>query len=126
MPAFDHTRGKTIRARTLRKAMTRYEKQLWQRLREGALGASFRRQHPVGVYIVDFAAPSISLVIEVDGGQHGTDEAVAHDTQRTQFLASRGWTVIRFWNAEIFDNLDGVVETIWHKVQEMQSHQPPP
>jgi very-short-patch-repair endonuclease len=58
--------------------------------------------------------------------QHGTDEGVAHDTLRTQSLASRGWTVIRFWNVEIFDNLDGVVETIWHKVQEMQSHQPPP
>ncbi len=118
MPRFDHDPTATGRARTLRRALTRYEVQLWSRLRGGQLGVSFRKQHPIGPYIVDFAAPSILLVVEVDGGHHGAPDGLAADLARDASLASKGWEVMRFWNSELVENGDGVVETIWNRVQE--------
>ena len=95
---FDRTREKTSRARQLRRAMTDAEKKLWWRLRNEQLGISFRRQHPIGRFVVDFLAPSIGLVIELDGGQHGGDVQIAKDMARTAFLAGKGLRVMRFWN----------------------------
>ena len=69
-----------------------------------------RRQHPIGRYIADFAVPADKLVIEIDGGQHAT--AAARDAARTRMLEARGWRVIRFWNGDVMNNLDGVLETI--------------
>jgi very-short-patch-repair endonuclease len=72
-------------------------------------GYRFRRQHPIGDYIVDFACTKHRLIVEADGGQHSDSTA---DDHRTKFLRSKGWSVIRFWNNEILANTDGVVETI--------------
>ena len=69
----------------------------------------FRRQHPLGDFIVDFACTEFQLAIEVDGGQH-SDNAV--DTSRTAWLQSQGWKVLRFWNNDVLSNTNGVVETI--------------
>jgi very-short-patch-repair endonuclease len=118
MPRFDHDPASTSRARGLRRALTRYEVRLWLRLRGAQLGVSFRKQHPIGPYVVDFAAPSVHLVIEIDGGQHGTPGGRLADHKRDHFFASKGWEVMRFWNSDLFDNEDGVVETIWNRVQE--------
>ena len=117
MPRFDYDPSQTSRARALRRDLTRFEKQLWLRLRGSQLGVAFRKQHPIGPYIVDFAAPSINLVVEIDGGQHGTPSGGDEDRKRDGFLAAKDWQVLRFWNHEVFENADGVVETIWNRVQ---------
>ena len=99
------------RARALRRNQTEAEKKLWSALRRNALGHSFRRQHPIGSYIVDFVCLDAKLIVEADGGQH--DEIRAeHDAARTAWLKERGYTVLRFWNNEILGNIDGVVESI--------------
>ncbi|MGL4635585.1 MAG: endonuclease domain-containing protein [Beijerinckiaceae bacterium] len=118
MAEFDHTPVKTARARRLRRDMTRYERQLWERLKNSQLGVSFRRQHPLGPFIVDFAAPSIQLIIELDGGHHGTPIELQRDQQRDAILVEKGFYTLRFWNAELFENTEGIVETIWNAVQE--------
>ncbi|WP_423793529.1 endonuclease domain-containing protein [Hyphococcus luteus] len=101
------------RARNLRKTMPEAERRLWVRLRNRQLGDfRFRRQHSIGPYIADFACIEAMLVIECDGEQHGFDAFRAHDAKRDAFLESEGWTVLRFWNREIHDNMDGVLETI--------------
>lgn len=99
-------------ARKLRSGMTKAETILWTRLRRGQPGERFRRQVPIGPYIVDFASPSARLVVEVDGETHSTDAERARDARRTTFLEDEGWRVLRFWNAEVFENEDGVVEAI--------------
>ncbi|PKP72417.1 MAG: hypothetical protein CVT83_00180 [Alphaproteobacteria bacterium HGW-Alphaproteobacteria-5] len=98
-------------ARHLRREQTEAEAKLWSRLRRDALGHSFRRQHPIGPYIVDFVCLDLKLVIEADGGQHNEIRA-AHDAKRTAWLEERGYEVIRFWNPDILRNIDGVLETI--------------
>jgi very-short-patch-repair endonuclease len=75
----------------------------------------FRRQHPIGDVIVDFACTKHALVIEVDGGQHADNAA---DTRRTAWLESQGWTVVRFWNSEVLSNIDGVIEAILQVLRE--------
>ncbi len=101
------------RARNLRKIMPEAERRLWVRLRNRQLGNyRFRRQHTIGPYIADFACVEARLVIECDGEQHGLDDALAHDAKRDAFMASEGWQVLRFWNHEIYYNMDGVLETI--------------
>jgi very-short-patch-repair endonuclease len=100
-------------ARRLRKRMTPQEVKLWVKLREQrANGLHFRRQVPIGRYVVDFACLKHRLVVEVDGGQHSFDNAVAADRSRDLSLKSLGFRVHRFWNAEVDTNLDGVIETI--------------
>ena len=74
-------------------------------------GIKFRRQAPIGAYIVDFVAFESHLVIEVDGGQHAEDE-IDNDMRRDVWLSSQGFTVLRFWNNEVLQNLEGVLETI--------------
>ena len=70
----------------------------------------FRRQVPVGPYVVDFVCPAAKLVIEIDGGQHADN--IDYDRRRSEFLASKGYRVIRFWNNDVLGNLDGVYQTI--------------
>jgi very-short-patch-repair endonuclease len=101
-------------ARSLRANPTEAERKLWAHLRAGRLGnLRFRRQQPIGPYIVDFFCPSAQLVVELDGGQHGMDAAVAYDDVRSRFLESRGYQVLRFWNGEVLKDLDVVLDTIW-------------
>jgi very-short-patch-repair endonuclease len=91
--------------------MTDAELRLWLRLRgEQVDGYRFRRQVPIGPYVVDFVCRKASLVIEVDGGQHAGEEA--RDAERTARLESRGYRVIRFWNADVLQEPDGVLATI--------------
>ena len=98
-------------ARKLRRQQTDVETKLWMRLRDRQLcGAKFRRQHPVGPYIADFCCVERALVVELDGGQHA--EQAAADRARTDFLESRGYCVLRFWNNDVLTNLAGVVERI--------------
>lgn len=99
------------RARYLRKNLTEAEKLLWRRLRYKQIdGFRFRRQAPLGQFIVDFLCPEARLVIELDGGQHAftTD----YDEQRTKCFELVGYRVLRFWNRDVFENLDGMLERI--------------
>jgi very-short-patch-repair endonuclease len=101
------------RARQLRKTMTPQEVKLWVRLRElRALGYHFRRQVPRAGYILDFACLREGLVVEVDGTQHGYDDAARRDGERDRRVARDGLMTLRFWNGEIDKNLDGVIEAI--------------
>ena len=99
------------RARRLRANMTDAELALWLRLRgEQIDGYRFRRQVPIGPYIVDFVCRKASLVIEVDGGQHASGGE--RDSERTAWLESRGYRVVRFWNTDILQEPDGVLAII--------------
>jgi very-short-patch-repair endonuclease len=100
-------------ARALRKRLTPQEVKLWVKLRElKTLGFHFRRQAPIGGYIVDFVSFRSQLVIEADGGQHGMPEGARSDQVRDDFLQSQGFRVLRFWNSDIDANLQGVMEII--------------
>jgi very-short-patch-repair endonuclease len=101
------------RARQLRANTTDAERILWFSLRLlKPKGLHFRRQAPMGRYYVDFVCHSAKLVIELDGSQHAEPEQVSHDAARTEFLQSRGYRVLRFWNGEVMKNRNGVVEAI--------------
>ena len=96
--------------RQLRQTLTDAERRMWSALRDRRLSKyKFRRQHPLGDFIVDFACTEYQLVIEIDGGQHSENAA---DTTRTAWLHSQGWKVLRFWNNDVLSNTNGVVETI--------------
>ncbi|SDM27929.1 Very-short-patch-repair endonuclease [Maricaulis salignorans] len=100
-------------AKRLRREMTNAEVKLWVHLRKRDLcGHRFRRQHPIGPYVADFACVALKLIVEVDGGTHGTPEEIAHDRRRTRFLEAQGWTVIRCFNVDVYSNLDGVLTQI--------------
>jgi very-short-patch-repair endonuclease len=114
--------------RHLRKNQTEAEKLLWSRLRNRQMeGFKFRRQWPIGSYIVDFVCLSCKLIIELDGGQHA--ETIGYDAVRTDFLKSRGYRVIRFWNNEMLVNREAVLERIYEalsKGEEAPSPRPSP
>jgi very-short-patch-repair endonuclease len=98
------------KARQLRQSSTDAERRMWSALRDRRLiRYKFRRQHPIGNFIVDFACTEYGLVIEVDGGQHAGNAA---DTRRNALLERQGWKVIRFWSNDVLGNTNGVVETI--------------
>ena len=103
------TKNKThANARQLRRDQTLAETKLWLALRSHQLkNIHFRRQHPIGNYIVDFCAPQAKLIIELDGSQHL--EQQEYDTERTEFLQSKGYRVLRFWNSDVMENLDGLM-----------------
>ena len=99
------------RALDLRRNMTKAERALWAELRDRRLaGFKFRRQHPLGPYVLDFFCEANKLVIEVDGGQHADDPA--RDAARTAWLEAHGCRVLRFWNNEVLANLPAVLTTI--------------
>src|SRR5260370_16996069 len=103
------------RARELRSNMNDGEKHLWSRLRAHRMdGRKFRRQHPLGMYIVDFVCLESRLIIEVDGDSHADDRREALDTHRTAFLEKLGFKVLRFWNDYVLTDLDNVTETIFY------------
>jgi very-short-patch-repair endonuclease len=99
------------RARKLRRNATEAEKRLWSRLRDRQLaGRKFRRQVPIGPYVVDFFCPDGELIVELDGGQHAIE--TERDDKRTRWLESEGYRVIRFWNNDVLGNTDGVLDAI--------------
>lgn len=104
-----------LRARELRHPQTPAEQKLWQILRSRQLdGYKFRRQHPIGWYIVDFYCAAAKLIIEIDGDSHA--EQVEYDQVRTEWLESQGYRVIRFTNDEVFRQVEGVIEAILRAV----------
>jgi very-short-patch-repair endonuclease len=103
------SREHVLKSRELRMHMTNAERALWRVLRRKATGCKFRRQHPLGPYILDFVCFSPRIVIEVDGGQHAES---GRDAIRDSFLAERGYQVLRFWNNEVLSNIDGVLTVI--------------
>ena len=101
-------------AQELRKNMTDAEHLLWSKIKSQRLnGRQFYRQKTVGNYIVDFHCPKANLVIELDGGQHYSDEGREKDRARDDYLAGIGLKVLRFSDRDVFENMNGVLETIW-------------
>ena len=105
--------------------MTDAEAKIWSRLRGNNLGVKIRREVPLGNYILDFYCTKAKLDIEIDGSQHYTEEGLHKDKKRTDHLHSQGVEVIRFSDVEALKDTDGVVETIYEKIQELLQPETP-
>lgn len=113
------------RARTLRREQTLFEAELWQQLRAKRFGAfKFRRQQPIGPYIVDFVCFHSHLVVELDGGHHL--ESHAYDARRDQWLESQGFRVLRVWNNDWITMRESVLEKIWQLLHDVPYPLPNP
>jgi very-short-patch-repair endonuclease len=124
---YDWSLDETKRTRELRRNATGPEGVLWSVLKKGhRQGFSFRRQHPVGPYVLDFYCPPLKLAIELDGGQHSQNEEVRRDNRRTGWLKTKGIAVIRFWNNDVTGNLDGVVKVIDETIARRVAARPTP
>ena len=100
-------------AKQMRSNMTKEEAVMWNILRAKRFyGYKFKRQVLIGNYIVDFLCPDKLLIIELDGGQHNKNKIINYDSERNKYLIERGYKVLRFWNNEVNDNIDGVCEYI--------------
>ncbi len=108
---------KTQQARHLRKNMTDAERKIWHSIKGKKIkNHRFRRQHPIGPYIVDFVCLENRIVIEIDGGQHAWQKET--DEKRTKWLESEGYRVIRFWNNQIMNEFNGVIQILWNMLEE--------
>ncbi|HEY4920530.1 MAG TPA: endonuclease domain-containing protein [Xanthobacteraceae bacterium] len=106
-----------VRSRALRRSMTDAERIIWYGVRAHRLnGASFRRQAPIGPFIVDFVCHDARVIVEIDGGQHFEDAHEKRDAQRDAFLAGKGYRVLRFSNHDVMSNRGGVLEAIANAV----------
>jgi very-short-patch-repair endonuclease len=113
--------GKDLKrvSKILRKQATPWEQKLWYHLRAHRFyGLKFKRQVPLGNYVVDFCCQGKKLIIELDGAHHTVIENKAHDINRQIFLESKDYKVLRFWNNEVDTNLEGVLETIRRSANE--------
>jgi len=100
-------------AKSMRRVMTDAELKLWNEMRSHRLmGMSFRRQVPIGPYIVDFACSAHHLIVEVDGSQHSDTEHAERDKARSVYLKESGWTILRFWNDDVIRDIDNVCQHI--------------
>ena len=109
-------------AKTMRHNSTDAEHLMWQLLRaKRFMNLKFRRQHVIKPYIVDFYCHEIGLVIELDGSQHGMDDAIEYDAERTNFLEALGLTVVRYWNYDVLGQTDVVLEDLWRVCFELKS-----
>ena len=104
------------RAIELRKELTPAEHKLWAALRNDQLGVTFRRQHAIGVYIPDFVCVEKKLILELDGSQHL--QQAQYDEERTKYLNSQGYKVMRFWNNEVMNNIAGVILAITYALED--------
>mgnify|MGYP001951913134 CR=1 FL=1 len=104
------------RAVNLRKNMTPAERKLWSYLERSQLGVRFRRQHAIGNFIVDFCCVKKKLIIELDGSQHL--DLQEYDEDRTAYLKSRGYRVIRFWNHDVMNDINSVILAITDALEE--------
>ncbi len=106
-------REETTLARGLRKRQTDAERALWSELRNKQIeGVKFRRQQPIGPYIVDFVSLERKLIIEIDGGQHNERKVREEDQEREEWLKEKGYQTLRFWNNDVLTNIEGVLERI--------------
>jgi len=120
MPRPPRSNPKTrTRAIELRKDLTPAERKLWSVIHNDQLGVNFRRQHAIGNYIPDFVCIEKKLIIELDGSQHLEQEE--YDEERTKYLNSLGYKVIRFWNNDVMKNMDGVILAIIHAMEDENS-----
>lgn len=105
------------RAGELRRELTPAERKLWAYLRGNKLnGVNFRRQHAIGNFIIDFVSIKKKLAIELDGSQHLEQEE--YDIERTRYLESQGYKIVRFWNNQVMNDIEGVIRAIEHALQE--------
>src|SRR5689334_5799100 len=112
-------------ARRLRRNQTDAERVLWFRLRDRRLnGLKFKRQVPIDRYVVDFCCSEARLIIELDGGQHAT--RITEDANRTKVLDAMGYLVLRFWNNDVLQNIDGVLEELLNTLEQHRSEPPHP
>jgi very-short-patch-repair endonuclease len=109
----------------LRKNYTDAELFLWTKLRYRQLGVKFRRQHSIGPYVLDFYCPEKRLAIELDGGQHNSEEIKIYDDERTIYLRSFGVKVLRFWNNDVLKSSKEVLEVIYNTIIQTPSWSPP-
>ncbi len=117
---FNNTKIKPIR-RKLRHEATETERILWSRLKSRQLlGYKFRRQYSIGIFIVDFYCPELKLVIEIDGSQHSEKSSAEYDQSRTNYFRDFNITVIRYWNNDIFKNIEGVFDDLLNKIKEIK------
>jgi very-short-patch-repair endonuclease len=118
-----YDREPTRRSRELRNNATPAERKLWQHIRNRQLsGLRFNRQVPIGPFICDFAARTAKVIVELDGGQHAV--RTFEDERRTRFLESRGYRVLRFWNNDVLENVEGVLATIQKALENRPSPSP--
>ena len=101
-----------LKARMLRKKMTKTEKLFWERVRKKQLGQLFRRQHPMGIYIVDFYCHQSKLIIEIDGDYHNRSSQIEQDYWRDETLKNSGFKILRFTDQEVLMNLDQLIEIV--------------
>ena len=112
-------------AKTMRHNSTDAENLMWQLLRaKRFMNFKFRRQHVIAPYIVDFYCHELGLVIELDGSQHGTGDAIEYDTERTKFLEVLGLKVVRYWNHDVLGRTDVVLEDLWWRCSELKQTSP--
>lgn len=118
MRGFSFVRSENkLLARVLRRDMTSTERKLWHHLRNRKMGgAKFRRQQPFGPYVLDFYCAEHRLNIEVDGGQHDFPGKRAYDERRTDFLVDKGILTMRFWNGQVRDDIENVLNKIRDKL----------
>lgn len=114
----DTRRSGWATARDLRRTQTPAEELLWSRLRRNGLGAAFRRQHPIGPFVVDFLCSARGLVVELDGDIHERDEVREQDLWREEWLRGAGYRVVRFSNADVLDGIDAVLAAIRKEITE--------
>jgi very-short-patch-repair endonuclease len=110
------------RSRELRRTAGEPERRLWRALREALPDAKFRRQVPLGRYHADFCSHAAKLVVEVDGNEHAARSA--HDAERTRLLQTEGYRVVRFSNAEVMENIEGVIAAITSTIADKQKGRP--
>lgn len=109
----------TERAKSLRRQATPAERALWEHISSSQLGAKFSRQMPVGPFFADFLCRKLKLVIELDGHSH--DVAPQRDTARDAWMADQGYTVLRFTNADVHGNVEGVVKAIQQEIERLHA-----
>lgn len=114
-------------AKKLRANATPHERMLWRALKDIPIeGSHFRRQAPIGPYVVDFFCPAKRLILEIDGGHHNEDDVAKRDVDRQQWLEGEGYRVIRFWNSEIAADLTAVLERIYVELYGSREAEPTP
>jgi len=126
-PRWTLTDKSRVRARELQRNLTDAERIIWYGVRAHRLnGVGFRRQAPIGPYIVDFVSHAAKLIVEIDGGQHFENEQEKRDARRTRFLEAKGYRVLRFSNLDATRNRNGVLERIAEAAQAAAPSPPSP
>jgi very-short-patch-repair endonuclease len=109
-------------ARKLRAEQTNAERLIWMLLRDRRFdGLKFRRQHPIGHYILDFYCEELNLAVELDGGQHNLPEGQKHDMSRSEWLTAKGIRVVRFWSHDVLGDTDTILQAIWDVVSQLRA-----